>query len=123
MTGENPRPVADIDKQVTIGLREAHRLRWYIVGAIFGLLAAGISVLGILVIHQQSELRASCQFYASAANVPVTPVPPAVRPSELGVKIIASSRVAYYGQGCGGHLMPNPSLQHWASYYNVHYVS
>jgi hypothetical protein len=122
MSTPDPVPVGDIDAQLSKAVKGVHRARWWTLGIVGGAMLVALAVLGILVYHQQRELEASCSFYYSASVVPVTPAAPATQPSLLGVKLIASARVSYYGQDCGGKLPQNPSLKHWASYYHVRYV-
>lgn len=119
---ETPRTVGEVDESLNGTLRGFHRLRWGLLVVVAAAMVAGLIWLALIALRQQTQLEASCGFWANAAVAPVNPTPPATRPSPLGVKLIASSRVAYYRQGCSPALPPNPSLERWAAYYGVMYV-
>jgi hypothetical protein len=116
-----PQPVSDVDDNLKHALKGLHRMRWWVLVIIGVALGCAVIVLGVIVVNQQNELEASCGFWKGAAVVSVDPVPPAKHPGPIGVKLIASSRQAYYGQRCGGKLAPNPSLAHWAPTYGATY--
>ena len=131
-----PKSVSDVDEQLRDSLKEAHRSRWYAVGAVFALLVAVVTGLAVMAVRQQgvighqqsvlarqqSELEASCGWWRSLAPLPVTVTPPATRPGELGVSLIAGARVAYDGQHCPGPIPPAaPSLVTWAAFYHLRY--
>ena len=72
---------------------------------------------------QVSTLRAavlaSCAFAADLGSAPVAPSP-AVKPSKLGVTIVADSRQQWRKLGCPGQLAPPaPSFAKWARYYHL----
>lgn len=58
-----------------------------------------------IIAKQQRQIRASCNFYADLAGLPLANGPDG-KPSELGVKIISDSRGAWDGLGCPGTLAP-----------------
>jgi hypothetical protein len=72
-----------------------------------------------LIVKQEKELHASCDFWGTLAGIPITTVPPATKPSKLGVSIIVRSRVAYEGQGCRKLPPADPSVRKWAAYYHL----
>ena len=121
-THAEPTSVGDLDAKLKGAVKGAHRLRWWVISVVAVALVSAVVALTVIALRQQSELEASCGFWSSAAVVPVNPTPPALRPSLEGVKLIASSRVAYYNQGCSPALPPNPSLQRWADFYHLVYV-
>ena len=119
MTDEEPQPVSDIDSQLRTALREARRLRGYLLGAVVLLLIAAVVVVAVTAAGQQSELKASCEFWKPLTSLPVTVVPPLKKPTALSVSLIIASRSAYGGQGCGKIPPPSPSLVRWAGYYRI----
>ena len=121
MTGEKPQPqpVSDIDSQLRTTLREAHRLRGYMLAAVVLLLITAVTVLAVTVAGQQSELKASCEFWQPLTGLPVTAVPPQKMPAALSVDLIVAARAAYSGQGCGKIPPPSPSLVKWAEFYGI----
>jgi hypothetical protein len=115
----SPKTVADIDETLRASLRDYQRTRWVTAAAVVAVLCAAVVVLGVLYIQQGARLRASCEFWRTLAPLPVTTVQPAGRPSRLGVAIIAESRTAYAGQGCGKPPPPDSSFVQWARYYHL----
>lgn len=66
------------------------------------------------------EVRSQCRFDADLAPVPVAVNPATRKASELGVKIVSDSRVAWHQAGCPGRLPPpSPSFARWARYYHL----
>ena len=119
---ETPRTVGEVDDSLHGTIKGLHRLRWILIAVVGTALVGGLIALGLIALKQQSELQASCGFWSNAGVAPVNPMPPAVRPSLLGVKLVADSRIAYYHQGCAPALPPNPTLKRWAAYYGVQYL-
>ena len=124
-----PRPVSELDLKLTSAIQGVHRARWITIIVALVVLTAACITLGVIVWQQQRELRAtydelnaSCGWYAEVSVLPVMPAAPTGKPTRVAVQLIASSRIAYYGQGCGGRLAPNPSLKQWAAYYHVRYL-
>ncbi len=72
-----------------------------------------------LIVKQQKELHASCDFWGTLTSIPITVTPPATKPSRLGVSIITQSRIAYKGQGCGALPPVDASVRKWAAYYHL----
>lgn len=71
--------------------------------------------------HQVSNLRtavlASCAFAADLGSVPI---PPAPKPSKLGISLVADSRQQWRKLGCPGHLPPpQPVFARWARIYGL----
>jgi hypothetical protein len=66
---DQPRPVSDIDTQVRAGLRQAHRLRWWVVGAVFLLLVAAVAILIILVAGQRAKAACETRYNTAFAGV------------------------------------------------------
>ena len=114
-----PPPVAQLDATVAEAIRSVHRARWVILFAVIAALVAAVGLLGWQDWQQHQELRASCEFFQPLTGLPVTVVPPAVRPSKTGVTLIAGSRIAYAGQGCGTLPPAAPSLAKWAKFYRI----
>jgi hypothetical protein len=117
MTG--PKPVADLDEALRASLRDYHRTRWLGALAILTLLSAAVIVLGVLYVQQGARLRASCEFWRTLGALPVAVTKQAPQPSKLGVSIIAESRAAYAGQGCGRLPPADPSFARWARAYHL----
>lgn len=115
----SPRPVADLDDTLRSALRGYHRSRWITLAAVTLLLAAAVIVLGVLYLQQDARLRASCEFWLALTPLPVTIVPPNTKPTPVSVNLIAGSRVAYAGQGCGRMPPAAPSLVKWAHFYGI----
>jgi hypothetical protein len=114
-----PPPVAQLDETVVRAIRSVHRARWIFLLAVVAAMAAAVGMLGWQDWQQHRQLHASCQFWSLLAPLPITVVPPARRPSELGVLLVADSRDAFAGQQCGTLPPAAPSLLHWAAYYGV----
>lgn len=114
-----PPPVAQLDAAVAQAIRSVHRARWAVLFAVIAALVIAVGMLGWQDWQQRQELRASCEFFLPLTTLPVTVVPPAVRPSETGVTLIAGSRAAYAGEGCGALPPAAPSLVTWARYYRI----
>jgi hypothetical protein len=128
-----PQPTRDLDDQLAVAARGLHRARWASAGAIAAVIAAGVAILGLVVISQQSQLRssravvsrqqsellASCAFWRALTAVPVQQARPGKPPSQLAVSIVSGARVAYLGQGCGKLPAPSSSFTHWALYYHL----
>jgi hypothetical protein len=67
----------------------------------------------------RAAVLASCAFAADLAGAPIVTSPP-VRPSKLGVTIVADSRAQWRNLGCPGHLAPPaPSFVKWARFYHL----
>jgi hypothetical protein len=65
------------------------------------------------------QITGDCGFYGDLAGLPLATAPNG-HPSELGVKIISDSRVAWVGHGCRGKLPPpNPTFVAGAAYYHL----
>ena len=144
-----PRPVAEIDEDLFDYLKPLHRARWALLTGFGCLLMAVVIILSLLYArdHQQlhdeqllaarqqqlitaqaadlaaegKRIRASCGFWAGLAGLPATPASPrpGARPTRTAVVIIAGSRDAYQGQGCGKLAPPDPSLVRWARFYHI----
>lgn len=68
----------------------------------------------------EREVKSSCRFDGDLAGVPITLNPATRRASELGVKIVSDSRVAWRLAGCPGRLAsPAPSFLRWARFYRL----
>jgi hypothetical protein len=110
-------------------LISAHRLRWFTLSVMVGILAIGVVVLGVIayqehqqIAKQEKQLEASCSFYEDlgSAPLPVTEPKDTPKPNVLGVRIIVHSRVAFTGQDCSGELRPpGPGLMKWAQFYSI----
>lgn len=72
---------------------------------------------------QQKAIEAGCSFWAPLVSLPVTIVPPANKPSKVGVQILAGSRIGYAGQCHPPNWAPmppaDPSLVKWARIYHI----
>lgn len=119
MDSDDPRPVADVDRLIRSSLRDYHRARWLTAAGVIAVLCAAVIILAILYAQQDGRLTASCQFWRTLAPLPVTIAEQTGRPSSLGVSIIAESRAAYAGQGCGKLPPADPSFAKWAKYYHL----
>lgn len=114
-----PTTVDAIDEAVRSSLRDYQRTRWAAAAAVVAVLCAAVVVLGVLYIGQGARLRASCEFWRTLAPLPVTIAQQTGKPSRLGVSIIAESREAYEGQGCGKPPPADPAFARWARYYHL----
>lgn len=114
-----PPPVDQLDAAVAQAIRSVHRARWAVLLAVIIALVAAVGLLGWQDWQQRQELRASCGFFLPLTSLPVMAVPPAARPSKTGVTLIAGSRTAYAGEGCGALPPAAPSLVRWARYYRI----
>lgn len=66
------------------------------------------------------EVKSQCRFDGDLAGLPLTVNPATHTASELGVKIVSDSRVAWHQAGCPGRLAaPSPSFARWARYYHL----
>jgi hypothetical protein len=98
-----------------------HRQRWWTMGAVVFLVICGLIFLSYALFRDEHRLSASCSFYKDIATANVIPPAPPHKPSQLGVQIVADSRLAYEGENCGADLPPpSPALVHWAQVYHVH---
>lgn len=71
-------------------------------------------------VRLEQQLHADCGWYGHIAGLPVPFAPGAQKPSELSVRLISDSRVAWNGHGCPGTIpVPDPSLVKWAAYYHL----
>lgn len=114
-----PRPVADLDEGLLDQLRPLHRIRWIALVGYVLLVTVAVIVLAVLFMQQSNEIRASCQFFNGLAPLPAAPAAGAAKPTKTAVIIIAGSRRAYAGEGCGKPPPPDPSLIKWARIYGV----
>jgi hypothetical protein len=96
------------------------------IGVVF---AVGIALnLGVLALTSRQittvrqQTRSDCAFYRDLAGLPVSVSPKTGKAAKLGVAIIAHSREAWRGHGCGGTLPPpDPSFARWAKFYGLPY--
>jgi hypothetical protein len=78
-----------------------------------------LAATGANLVLTLTRTASACSFYADLSGLPVT-LTASGRPSELGVAIIAHSRGAFRGSGCGGELPPpSPTFAHWAPYFHL----
>lgn len=135
-----PLSTSKIDDQLRRTIVNVHRARW-IVLILFGVLVTVALVVGSVVISsQQSQLRtsriqltdtknqlndtqrqlhASCGFWSTLSQLPLTITPPAVRPAKLLVEVVITSREAYIGGRCGITPPLSAQLAQWAAYYRI----
>jgi hypothetical protein len=67
----------------------------------------------------RTAVLASCAFAADLGGAPVT-TQPGIRPSRLGISIVADSRAQWHHLGCPGRLAPPaPSFVKWARFYHL----
>lgn len=119
----HPEPVDDIDVRLMKTISGVHRVRWVSLLVLGIILLAAIITMGIVIDEQQNQLRSDCEVWSSLSGLPVTIPPGAKRPSQFSVTIIAESRVAFSGKGCGQVPPADPSEIHWAAYYGIKLVS
>lgn len=83
------------------------------------LLVAG----GLLVISDingvKKNQRSDCQFYLLILNLPVI-TSGATKTSELGVKLVNDSRIAYEGKSCGKLPPPSAALTELGKVYRIY---
>lgn len=69
--------------------------------------------------HLRGAISASCAFAADVGSAPIASAAK-VKPSRLGVSIVADSRMQWRRLGCPGQLAPpQPSFIRWARYYHL----
>lgn len=122
----HPKPVVDVDAQLLRVIQNVHKARWVVL-IVLGIMAIGAIIFMGVVISSQStqiseqrnELRADCSIWGSLAGLPATVNPDTGRPSKFSVALIAESRFAYRGKGCGTPAPLDPSEVRWARYYHI----
>lgn len=114
-----PRPVKDIDSELSRAIRGVHRLRWAGTLALAVVVVVALAAGGLVLVRQQSQLKASCSLYRDLSVLPVKPIPPVKRPSKLGITIVVDSRIAYIGECSHDIPAPDPSLVFWARFYHL----
>jgi hypothetical protein len=114
------------DTELHKALTGYHRLRWVVFGVLFTLIIMTVLIGASVIYHQQREidaqraaLTAGCNFFTDLARLPVDPVPPLKRPSEIIVSLVVDSRLSALGLGCPGVPPPSVSLKKWAAYYHI----
>lgn len=120
---QHPEPVGDIDAKLVKTMTSIHRIRWIAIMVLGILVVIAIGTMAIVISAQQDQLRSDCEVWGSLSGLPVTIPQGAKRPAQFSVVIIAESRVAFSGKGCGKLPPADPSELHWAAYYNVKVVS
>lgn len=115
---QHPEPVGDIDARLMKTISGVHRLRWIALIVLGVVLASAIAVMGLVISDQQTQLRSDCALWRSIGTLPVQILPGATKPTLFNVTIIAESRAAYIGQGCG-KIPPNPAEKLWADYFHI----
>lgn len=105
--------------QAAIGWLVRNRAVLLVLGTFIILSGAGLARSTESVNTLREQQQAQCQFDKDLGSVPLVVTPPAKKVSELGVKIVADSRFAYFGLHCPGSLPPDPSLVKWEKYYHL----
>lgn len=130
MTNSKPKPVYEVDTEFFQLAKKFHRIRWWTICAIIGVLIAIVGWLFMANVQaqaqirlQQQEIMGSCDFYRTVGVLPIVPSPGQSKPAYSGVAIINGARTAYIREHCEGPLPPpSPQLRHWTTVYRIRLV-